>query len=87
MAVPCLKSKLFSKTHSTVLPLFVYGDCMAYMLDFMHLLAMGVTSTLDLNHFGRCPHTFGHIVYFICTKRVERYKLTLIVAPGKGIVS
>ena len=37
------------------------------MLDFIHLLAMGVAEMAESTIQKGCPHTFGHVVYIRST--------------------
>ena len=48
-------TKLFSK--AILLPMFVYRDCMAVFLDFIHLSATGVAEIAKSTHLKGCPHT------------------------------
>lgn len=54
--------ELLRTTHSTA------NVCLwklhGYMLDFIHLLAMAVAETPELDHLEGCPHTFGYIQQF-----------------------
>ena len=54
-------TELFSK--SILLPMFVYGDCMAVLLDFIHLSATVVAEIAESTNLKGSQHTFGHIVY------------------------
>ena len=46
-----------------LLPVFVYGDCMAVCSYFIHLSAMGVAEIAESTNLKGCPHTFVYIVY------------------------
>ena len=54
-------TKLFSTAHCTVnVCRWRLHGC---VLDFIHLLAMGVVEIADSTHSKGCPHTLGHVVY------------------------
>jgi hypothetical protein len=52
-------TELFSKV--SLLPMFVYGDCMAVCSIFIHLSSTGVAEIAKSTNL-MCPHTFGHVV-------------------------
>ena len=54
-------NELFSK--AILLPMFVYGDCMAVWSIFKDLSATGVAEMVKYTNWKGCPHTFVHIVY------------------------
>ena len=54
-------TELFSKT--ILMPMFVYGDCMALCTIFIHLSATGVVEIATSTNLKGCPHTFVYIVY------------------------
>ena len=56
-------TELFSKV--ILLPMFVYGDCMAVCSIFIHLSAMAVAEIAKSTNLKGCPHKFAYIVY-IC---------------------
>ena len=52
--------ELFCK--AILLPMFVYGDCMAVCL-ILYTSATGVAEMAESANLKACPHTFGHTVY------------------------
>jgi hypothetical protein len=52
-------TELFSK--AILLSMFVYEDCMAGGLDFIHLSATGVAEIAESTHLKECPHTSVYI--------------------------
>ena len=54
-------TELFSK--AILLPMFVYWDCIGFVLNFIHLSATGVDQIAKSTNLKGCPHTFACIVY------------------------
>ena len=70
-------TELFSMAHSTAnVCVWRLHGC---VLDFIHLLAMGMDELAESTNLKSCPHAFSHVVYVTYNK--SRLCISVCVLP------